>query len=77
MRVLGEAMPGQDEEEAVVEIAASLRRRALELWGAERAKALGTMIEEMAQRIWLVSQAAPPAEVAPAFYLSYTAEGME
>ena len=43
-------------EGTVEEIAASLRRRAVELWGAERAGQLGHVLDDTARDLWTVSQ---------------------
>ena len=52
-------------DEAVTEIAASLKRRAEELWGAERADAVRPVIEETAEHIWRLSQDPSLAERDP------------
>ena len=51
------------------EIVASLKRRATELWGPERAEAIEATIERTAGHIWQVSQDPPPADEEPGFYL--------
>ena len=55
-------------EDDVAEITVSLKHRASELWGIERADALAPVIEETAQRIWRISQDPPPDEEEPGFY---------
>lgn len=55
------------EETAISEIEASLQRRANELWGADRAVALGPVIAETARHIWLVTMDPPPHGDEPAF----------
>ena len=62
-------MTHEPADDAVEEIASSLTRRAVELWGAERAEALTEAIDETARNIWLISQDPPPADEEPAFYL--------
>ena len=51
------------------EVVASLKRRATELWGPERAEAIEATIEQTAGHIWQVSQDPPPADEEPGFYL--------
>ena len=55
------------EETAISEIESSLQRRANELWGADRAEALGPVIAETARHIWLVTKDPPPHGDEPAF----------
>ena len=50
-------------------IAGSLTDRAVALWGPERAEELQNLIQETAQRVWLISQDPPPANEEPGFYL--------
>ena len=50
------------------EIVSSLKRRASELWGQERAQALLPVVEETATVIWRISQDLPPADEEPGFY---------
>ena len=50
------------------EVEASLTRRAVELWGEERAAEIGGTIEDAARSIWLVESNAPPADEEPAQY---------
>ena len=50
-------------------IADSLADRALALWGPERVEELRDLIQETAQRVWLISQDPPPAQEEPGFYL--------
>ena len=49
-------------DDEVQEIAASLNRRAVALWGEERAEAILPMIEETAQSIWRVSKDLTPVD---------------
>jgi len=60
---------GENAADAIAEIAASLQRRASELWGPDRAEALQPVIERTALHIWRVSQDPVPADEEPAFYL--------
>ena len=62
-------MSEQQEEEAPAEIAESLRRRAVDLWGPDRAEALTSVIEETAQRIFRISRDPPAADEEPRFYM--------
>ena len=50
------------------EIAGSLEKRAAELWGSDRARALGPVIEVTANNIWQISQDPPPPDEEPGFY---------
>ena len=50
-------------------IAGTLSDRAVALWGSERAEELRDLIQETAQRVWLISQDPPPADEEPGFYL--------
>ena len=50
------------------EIARSLKERAAQLWGIERADAIGSIIEEVAQNVWQLSQDLPDAHEEPGFY---------
>ena len=56
-------------DQAVAEIAASLTRRATELWGPDRVSALQDVIEQMALAIRQMESDPPPANEEPAFYL--------
>ena len=51
------------------EIAKSLRERASDLWGQERADDLQSLIQQTAGHIWQLSQDLPPTEEEPGFYL--------
>ena len=50
------------------EIARSLRDRAIELWGSERAEEIESAIQQTAGHIWQVSQDPPPSNEEPGFY---------
>ena len=50
------------------EIAHSLRRRAADLWGPERAALLEPVIEEVASNLLRLSQDPPPHDEEPGFY---------
>lgn len=50
------------------EIVNSLKQRATELWGRERARAIDSTIEQVASNIWQISQDLPPADEEPGFY---------
>jgi hypothetical protein len=54
--------------ETVEEIAASLWRRAGELWGPERASQLGHVIDDTARDLWTVSQMQLSEADKPAFH---------
>ena len=47
-----------DKLDGYEEVAASLRRRAVELWGEERASEIEGTIEDAARSIWLVESSA-------------------
>ena len=61
---MSESQPMASEEE----LALSMKKRAVELWGAERASEIDLTIDGMAERIYLISQNLPQAEDEPAFY---------
>ena len=50
------------------EIVHSLKMQATELWGAERAEGLQTLIEQTAAHIWQLSQDLPFPDEEPGFY---------
>jgi hypothetical protein len=50
------------------EITASLRARAVELWGQKRADALQPGIELTASHVWQLSKHLPPSDAEPGFY---------
>jgi hypothetical protein len=51
------------------EVVGSLRKRATDLWGPDRAGALRPLIEATAGRIWRISQCPPPDDEEPGFYM--------
>ena len=51
------------------EIVGSLRKRAADLWGPDRAGTLQPLIEATAGRIWRISQCPPPDDEEPGFYM--------
>ena len=59
-----------DDQREFREVRASLERRAIELWGAERAAAIQDTIEDAARSIWLVESSPPPPDEEPAQYLA-------
>ena len=61
---MSESQPMASKEE----LALSMKKRAIELWGAERASEIGLNIEGMAERIYQISQDLPQAEEEPGFY---------
>ena len=61
---------GQDNRDGYAEVEASLRRRAVELWGEQRAAEIEDTIEDAARSIWLVQANPPPADEEPAQYLT-------
>ncbi len=50
------------------EIVHSLTMQATELWGAERAEGLRSLIEQTAGHVWQLSQDLPAPDEEPAFY---------
>jgi len=52
-------------EKIVTEIAESLRLKAVEKWGEERAKALAGVIEQTARDIWRVERHPPSLDEEP------------
>ena len=63
-------MPKPDRQDTQIqdEIAASLKVRATELWGPERAEALGPLIEQTASHILQISRDPAPPDEEPGFY---------
>ena len=57
-----------DKQDGHEEVEGTLRRRAVELWGEERAAEIEGTIEDAARSIWLVESNAPPADEEPAQY---------
>ena len=60
----------EDKLDGYEEVAASLRRRAMELWGEERAAEIEDTIEDAARSIWLVGSNPPAQDEEPAQYLT-------
>ena len=60
----------QDNRDGYAEVEAALRRRAVELWGEERAAEIEGTIEDAARSIWLVESNPPPPDEEPAQYLT-------
>ncbi len=60
-----QAQPAPSKED----IARALKQRAIELWGRQRAEAIGPTIEQTAANIWRISQHLPDEQEEPAFYL--------
>jgi hypothetical protein len=50
------------------EIASSLKARAEELWGPQRAAELQKLLEQTAEHVWQISQHLPDDEEEPGFY---------
>ena len=61
-------MPDEPQRDDLAAIVASLERRAVELWGARRAKALASVIEETARRVRRVSLSELDSQEEPEFY---------
>ena len=59
-----------DKQDGYEEVEGALRRRAVELWGEERAAEIEGTIEDAARSIWLVESSVPPADEEPAQYLT-------
>ena len=59
-----------DNQGGYADVAVSLRRRAVELWGEERAAEIKGTIEDAAKSIWLVESNPPPPDEEPAQYLT-------
>ena len=50
------------------EIVDSLKAKAEQLWGPERASAIRSTIEHTADVVWQISQDPPPSDEEPGFY---------
>ena len=53
---MSDQQPAPPHGAAVEDVAASLWRRASELWGPERASELGHVLDNIAEDVWVVSQ---------------------
>ncbi len=60
----------EDNQDGHAGVAAALRRRAVELWGAQRTTEIEDTIEDAARSIWLVESNPPPPDEEPAQYLT-------
>ncbi len=60
----------QDKQDGYAKVEAALRRRAVELWGEERAAEIEGTIEDAARSIRLVESNPPPPGEEPAQYLT-------
>ena len=60
----------EEKRNGYAEVEAALTRRAVELWGEERAAEIEGTIEDAARSIWLVESSPPPPDEEPAQYLS-------
>ncbi len=60
----------EDKLDGYEEMAALLRRRAVELWGEERAAEIGGTIDDAARSTWLVENNPPSKDEEPAQYLT-------
>ena len=60
----------EDKQDGYAEVEGALRRRAVELWGEERAAEIEGTIADAARSIWLVESNAPRADQEPAQYLT-------
>ena len=50
------------------DIASSLKARAEELWGTQRAARLETLLEQTTEHVWQLSQHLPDEDEEPGFY---------
>ena len=50
------------------EIAKSLKARAEELWGAQRASELQTLLDQTSEHVWQIAQHPPDDDEEPGFY---------
>ena len=62
-------MTDLEKDQAVVEIVASLTKRASELWGPRRASALEGFIEQAALDIRRIELDSPPDDEEPQFHI--------
>ncbi len=58
----------EERRNEIAEVAVSLERRAVELWGEERTAAIQGAIADAARAIWLVESDPAPADEEPAQY---------
>ena len=65
---MSDQQPAPANAASVEDVAASLWRRAADLWGAERASALGHVVDNTAEDVWAVSQVTLSDSDEPAFY---------
>lgn len=65
---MSEQQPVPPHGASVEDVAASLWRRAAELWGPERAGELGHVLDNIAEDVWVVSQVPLSDSDEPAFY---------
>ena len=65
---MSEEWPAAAHSESVEDVAASLWRRAAELWGPGRASELGHVLDNAAEDVWTVSQVRLSDSDEPAFY---------
>ena len=50
------------------EIVSALKARAEELWGAQRAAEMQTLLEQTSEHVWQISQHLPDDDEEPGFY---------
>ena len=60
----------EDKQDGYAKVEAALRRRAVELWGEERAAEIEGTIEDAARSIRLIETNPPPPGEEPAQYLT-------
>ena len=64
---MSDGQPRPAHTASVEDVAASLWRRAAELWGPERAGELGHVLDNIAEDVWVVSQVPLSDSDEPAF----------
>ena len=62
-------MVGMKANQSQQDIASELFAKATELYGAHRAEAIRSMLEDAAEHMWVISQNLPHREEEPAFFL--------
>ena len=62
-------MVGMNPAQSREEIARELFAKATELYGAHRAEAIRSSLDEAAEHMWVISQNLPDREQEPAFFL--------